>query len=301
MTSELQIGSHVNYESKTGLLGCVETTLQNRANALMFYTGAPQNTRRSQINLENVVQAKKKLEQHQIPFSNVIVHAPYIINLANRKEEEKWQFSIRFLEEEINRVSTFGFSYLVLHPGSHVQEGVSKGISNIIAALNEVLENTKEKKVKILLETMAGKGTEIGKTIEELKQIYEGVKRKERIGICLDTCHLNDAGYDMTSFDTFLDFFETYFPLSLIGCIHLNDSKNERGSHKDRHENIGFGTLGFDTLLKIAYNKRLEQVPKILETPYINRLYSPYQKEIAMLHEKKFCPTLFEEEKKKQK
>ncbi len=294
----LQIGSHVNYESKTGLLGCVNTTLENGANAFMFYTGAPQNTRRSKIDFENVAQAKAKMEEEKIPLQNVIVHAPYIINLANRQEEEKWRFAISFLIEEINRVSQFGFSYLVLHPGSHVGEGVQKGICNIQDALNEVLEKTKTTRVVILLETMAGKGTEVGKNLEELKAIYDGVKAQERIGICLDTCHLNDAGYDLYPFTSFLDLFEKYFPLSKIGCIHVNDSKNAKASHKDRHENIGFGTLDFETILDVVYNKRLEDVPKILETPYINHLYAPYKKEIAMLRAKQFQPNLFQEEQK---
>ena len=294
----LQIGSHVNYGSREGLTGCVRDTILNGGNAFMFYTGAPQNTKRSPIDTKSLQEAKQQMEESHIPSSNVIVHAPYIINLANRLDEEKWYFAIHFLEEEIKRVHQFGFSYLVLHPGSHVKQGADVGIQNIIDALNIVLKDTKDYPVMILLETMAGKGTEIGKTMEELKEIYEGIDEKERIGICLDTCHLHDAGYDLTDFDAFLDLFTSFLPLSLIHCIHINDSKNERGSHKDRHENFGFGKIGFDTLLKIVFHEKLKDVPKILETPYINHLYAPYQKEIEMIKSKTFNAHLFDEEKK---
>ncbi len=293
----LKIGSHVNYTSQEGLLGCVKETLENQGTTFMFYTGAPQNTKRSAIDLEKLEAAKKLLEANDMKLSDIIVHAPYIINLANRKEEDKWQFSISFLEEEVRRVNTFGLSYLVLHPGSHVGEGSLVGIKNIIDALNLVFERTKDIPVMILLETMAGKGTEIGKTLEELEEIIKGVKDQQRIGICLDTCHLNDAGYDIKDFDSFLEQFEQKFPLSLIHCVHINDSKNEKGSHKDRHENFGFGTIGFDTLIHIVYHKKLEQVPKILETPYINHTYSPYKKEIQMIREQVFDKNLFQEEK----
>ena len=190
-----------------------------------------------------------------------------------------------------------GLSYLVLHPGSHVGEGYEVGVKNIVDALNQVLEKTKDTSVQILLETMAGKGSEIGKTIQEIKAIYEGVHDTSRIGVCLDTCHLNDAGYDLKDFDTFLTDFQKDLPLSIIHCIHMNDSKNELGSQKDRHENFGFGTIGFDTLLKIVYHPALEEIPKILETPYIHHLYSPYQKEIEMIRTKKFNSHLFDQEK----
>lgn len=294
----LRIGSHVGYNSKEGLVGCVLEAISNDANAFMFYTGAPQNTKRSAIDLKMVHQAKEKMKEVGILEENVIVHAPYIINLANRKEEEKWNFAVSFLEEEIKRVEAFGFTKLVLHPGSHVKEGVERGTENIIAALELVFERTKDSSVMILLETMAGKGSEIGKTLEELKAIYDGVTQKERLGICLDTCHLHDAGYHIEDFDAFLDAFEKVLPLSMIKCIHINDSKNEKGSHKDRHENFGFGKIGFDTLLKIVYNKKLEDIPKILETPYINHTYSPYKKEIAMIKKKVFDENLFLEEEK---
>ncbi len=293
----LKIGSHVNYTSQKGILGCVEEALANGGNTFMFYTGAPQNTKRSAISTAQVEQAKEIMKEEGMLLSDIIVHAPYIINLANRKEEEKWLFAVSFLEEEIKRVHTLGLTYLVLHPGSHVGEGTSVGIQNIIDGLNLVFERTKHLPVVILLETMAGKGTEIGKTIEELKEIITGVEAQDRIGVCLDTCHLHDSGYDLEDFDAFLKQFTTLLPLSLIHCVHINDSKNPRGSAKDRHENFGFGTIGFSTLINIVYHPALEQIPKILETPYINHTYAPYQKEIAMIREKQFHPDLFDEEK----
>jgi len=254
----------------------------------MFYTGAPQNTVRMPLNDDLTFKALEKMKENNISLSNVVVHAPYIINLANNKDLDKYNFSINFLKQECNRCADLFVKKLVLHPGSHVGCGVEVGINNIINALNEVL---KENDTTILLETMAGKGTEVGKTLEEIKQIIEGVIYKDKIGICLDTCHLSDAGYDVSKFDEILDILESYNLLDKVLCIHINDSKNICGSHKDRHENIGYGTLGFDNLINIIYNKRLEQIPKILETPYINDL-PPYKEEIEMIKDKKFNPKL---------
>ena len=145
---------------------------------------------------------------------------------------------------------------------------------------------------------MAGKGTELGTTTEQLKYIIDNINDKEHIGVCLDTCHLNDAGYDLNNFDDYLDSFDKLIGISKIGCIHVNDSKNDISSHKDRHENIGLGTIGFDTLLNIIYNKRLENIPKILETPYIDKKYPPYKYEIEMIRKKEFNKDLIETIKK---
>lgn len=282
------IGSHVSFTKDKQLLGSLEEALSYGATTFMFYTGTPQNTNRYPISSSITKEAMDKIKNVGMDCSKIIVHAPYIINLANRKEEEKFLFSVRFLKEEIKRCSELGISYMVLHPGSHVKEGVEVGIKNIIDGLNMVLEDSS---VTILLETMAGKGTECGRNFEELKEIISGVGNKEKIGVCLDTCHLNDAGYDMKNFDEVLDEFDRIIGLSYVHCIHINDSKNPIASHKDRHENIGYGTLGFDTLLSIIYNKRLEEVPKILETPYIDKK-APYKEEIEMILNKKFNANL---------
>ena len=229
------------------------------------------------------------MKEKNIDIRNIVVHAPYIINLANINN---FDFNIRFLKEEIFRVESLFVDKLVLHPGSHVGLGVEEGLKNIIDSLNSVLnENTK---VTICLETMAGKGTELGRNFEEIKTIIDGVKLKDKIGVCLDTCHLNDAGYDLNNFDFILDEFDKVIGLKYLKVIHINDSKNEINAHKDRHENIGFGTLGFDTLLNIIYNDKLKEVPKILETPYVGK-NAPYKLEIEMIRNKKFNPNLKEE------
>lgn len=284
----LIIGSHVGFKKDTQLLGALDETLSYNGNAFMFYTGAPQNTVRMPLNDDLTFKALEKMKENNISLDNVVVHAPYIINLANNKDLDKYNFSINFLKQECSRCTNLFVKKLVLHPGSHVGCGVEVGINNIINALNEVL---KESDTTILLETMAGKGTEVGKTLEEIKQIIDGVIYKDKIGICLDTCHLSDAGYDVSKFDEILGILESYNLLDKVLCIHINDSKNIRGSHKDRHENIGYGTIGFDNLINIIYNKRLEQIPKILETPYINDL-PPYKEEIEMIKDKKFNPNL---------
>ena len=288
----LIIGSHVGYKKDSGLVGSVKEALSYNANTFMFYTGAPQNTKRLPIDLEKVKEADQLMKDNKIAKENVIVHAPYIINLAT-DDLVKREFSCDFLKEEIKRVETLGFSYLVLHPGSHVGAGTDKGIQNIADSLNKIID--KDTKVVILLETMAGKGTEVGKNFEELESIISKIKQKENIGVCLDTCHINDAGYDLNYFDKVLDSFDKIIGLDKLKCIHVNDSKNIMGSHKDRHENIGYGHIGFDNLINIIYNKRLDNIPKILETPYIDRTYPPYKYEIEMIRTKKFNKNLIDE------
>ena len=285
----LIIGSHVSFNKEKQLMGSLNEALSYESNTFMFYTGAPQNTRRYEINDNLTNQALEKMKDNNIDINNIIVHAPYIINLANDKENDKYDFSINFLKQEIERCEELKMSYLVLHPGSHVGLGIEKGINNIIYALNEVLKD--DKNVTILLETMAGKGTEVGSNFQELKAIIDGIDKKELIGVCMDTCHLNDSGYDITNFDSILDEFDRIVGLSYLKCIHINDSKNIKGAKKDRHENIGYGSLGFDNLIKIIYNPKLDNIPKILETPYINDK-PPYKEEITMIREKKFNDNL---------
>ncbi len=280
----LIIGSHVGFKKDTQLLGSLEEALSYGANTFMFYTGAPQNTMRYDIDDSLTKEAMSIIEKEGIDYSKVIVHAPYIVNLANNKDPDKYNFSINFLKEEVNRCEKLGIKYLVLHPGSHVGLGVDVGIKNIVDALNIILEDST---VTILLETMAGKGSEIGSNFKEIKKIITGVKNKDRIGVCMDTCHMNDAGYDVSNFDQLLDYFDDIVGLDFVKCIHVNDSKNEKNSHKDRHENIGCGTIGFDNLINIIYNPRLESIPKILETPYVEKK-APYKYEIEMIKNKKF-------------
>ena len=292
----LYIGSHVGFNKNDQLLGSLEEALSYKANTFMFYTGAPQNTARSPIEDGLTLQAYQMMKDNSIDLSKIIVHAPYIINLCN---EDNFKFSITFLTGELERVNKLGIKYLVLHPGSHVGLGIEKGIDNIAKGLNTVLTNLKDtNNVTILLETMVGKGTEVGSKLEELKAIIDKIEDREHIGICLDTCHLNDADYDISDFDSFISEFDKVIGINKIGCIHINDSKNIKGSHKDRHENIGFGTIGFDNLIKIIYHKKLDNIPKILETPYIDKLYPPYKEEIEMIRNRKFNRNIIEEIKK---
>lgn len=282
----LYIGSHVSFKKSNQLVGSLKEALSYGSNTFMFYTGAPQNTNRCEIDDKLTHKAKEIMKDNNIDINKVIVHAPYIINLCN---PEKFDFSVTFLIEEVKRVSKLGINYLVLHPGSHVGLGVEEGITNIVSGLKKVFEST-DCDVTILLETMAGKGTEVGRSIEELDKIIKSVNN-ERLGVCLDTCHLHDSGYNLNSFDEFLNSFDKLIGINKIGCIHINDSKNICGSHKDRHENIGFGNIGFDTLISIIYNKRLDNIPKILETPYVGE-FPPYKYEIEMIKNKKFDSNL---------
>lgn len=293
---ELIIGSHVGFTSAKQLLGSVEEALSYGANTFMFYTGAPQNTARSPINDELTYQAYQLMKEHNMDLEKVIIHAPYIVNLGNTS---KFEFAVSFLKEELYRAGELGIKNVVLHPGASVDYTREVAIQNIINGLNQILNNNLD--VTICLETMAGKGTEIGTSIEELKTIINGVEYKNKIGVCLDTCHLSDSGVDISKFDEYLDLFDKEIGLSYIKCIHINDSKNEIGSHKDRHENLGFGNLGFDNLINIIYNERLKDIPKILETPYVakiddpkKKIYPPYKYEIEMIKNKKFAPDLIE-------
>jgi deoxyribonuclease IV len=281
----LIIGSHVSFKKDTQLLGSLKEALSYKENTFMFYTGAPQNTNRLPINDNLTKEALIMMEENNIDKNNIIVHAPYIVNLAN---SDKLDYSISFLIEECKRCESLSMNKLVLHPGSHVGLGVNVGINNIIYGLNKILANTN---VIILLETMAGKGTEIGSNFNELKQIIDNIEYKDKIGICLDTCHLSDSGYDLSSFDNILNELDRLDLFKYIKCIHINDSKNSINSKKDRHENIGFGYIGFNNLINIIYNKRLENIPKILESPYINE-YPPYKFEIDMIRNKKFNENL---------
>lgn len=290
----VKIGSHVSLSGKKMLLGSVEESLENGANCLMVYTGAPQNTKRRPIDEFRVDEAKELLAKNNISMDDVIIHAPYIINLANTTKPEVFELAVDFLRQEIKRVEEIGAKYIVLHPGTHVGAGEEAGLDQIIKGLDMVL--TKDQTPIICLETMAGKGSELGTSFEQLAYIINNVKLSDKLGVCLDTCHINDAGYDETDFDKILDEFDKIIGLNQLKVIHVNDSKNPIASHKDRHANIGYGTIGFDKLIKIIYNPRIKDLCKILETPFVNdRKDSPYKQEIAMIKNKKFVDWLDEE------
>lgn len=291
----LIIGSHVSFTKEKQLVGSVLEALSYGANALMLYTGAPQNTKRQEVNQELTKEGHKLMLENSIDASNVIVHAPYIINPSN---SANFDFNVSFLKQEIARVQSLGLSKLVLHPGSHVGLGIEEGIRNTINVLNAAL--SKHDNIIICIETMAGKGSEIGFTFEQIASIIENVNLKDKIGVCLDTCHINDAGYDLTRFDEILNEFDKTIGLDYLKCVHINDSKNPINSHKDRHDNIGLGTIGFDNLLKVVYHDKLKGIPKILETPYVGfnekeRIYPPYKAEIQMIKAQKMNNHLLED------
>ena len=294
----LIIGSHVSF-GKDQLLTSIKEALSYGSNTFMFYTGAPQNTVRKEIDLEKTKEAQKLMQENNIDINNVICHAPYIVNPASN-DLIKQDFAINFLKEELRRCSLMGIKQMVLHPGSAVNETREEGLNNIVKVLDAVLDNPYD--VKILLETMAGKGNECGINLEELNYLLKNVKDDTKLGVCLDTCHLNDSGVAISAFDSYLDDFANLIGLNKIGCVHVNDSKNPVNSHKDRHENIGIGTIGFDNLLAVIYNKRLENIPFILETPYVckednekEKIYPPYKFEISMIRNKEFNPSLLED------
>ena len=275
------LGSHVSMKAPNYLLGSIQEALSYDANACMIYTGPPQNSKRVPIEKFKVEEAKRLMEEHDFSMDRVIIHAPYIINLGNSMRPETAEFGVEFLQEELRRVEAIGASILVLHPGAHVKAGVEVGMEWIVNGLNQVLDQD-DSNVVIALETMAGKGSEIGSNFEELAKIREQIHKKERIKICLDTCHIHDAGYDLTAFDEVLDEFDSILGLENLAVLHINDSKNERGARKDRHENIGNGFIGFETLAKIVHHPKLESITKILETPYIENK-PPYKEEIEQL------------------
>lgn len=284
------IGSHVGMKGKDMFLGSVKEALSYGANTFMVYTGAPQNTRRKKIEELRIEEGQQLMKEEGI--DRFIVHAPYIINLANTVKKETFELAADFLKVEIERTAAMGSDTLVLHPGSHVGAGSEAGIAQIIRGLNQVL--TADTPVNIALETMAGKGSEVGRTFEELKQIYEGVNYPEKLRVCFDTCHVNDSGLDVKdAFDEIIESFDQVIGKDQIAVFHINDSKNPMGAAKDRHENLGFGAIGFEALNYIVHHKDFENIPKILETPYIKepdgkKSYPPYRYEIEMLRQERF-------------
>lgn len=291
----LNIGSHVSMSGKEMLLASAKEAVSYGANTFMFYTGAPQNTRRKPIEELNIDAAWNYMKEHQI--NDIVVHAPYIINLANTIKPETFSLATEFLAKEIIRTEACRCQTLILHPGSHVDAGVDAGITQIIKGLNEVL--SADTNCFIALETMAGKGTEIGRSFEELARIYDGVVHNEKLRVCFDTCHTHDAGYDIKNdFDGVMEKFDHLIGKNQIAVFHINDSKNIAGAKKDRHENIGFGEIGFDALNYIVHHPDFTQIPKILESPYVKepqntkKSYAPYRCEIEMLKTQTFEPKM---------
>ena len=291
----MKIGSHVGMSGKEMFLGSVKEALSYGADTLMVYTGAPQNTRRKAIEELRVEEGWNLMKEKGM--DEIVIHAPYIINLANTVKPETYELAVEFLAKEIERTAAMGSKVLILHPGAHVGAGEEAGIRRIIEGLNTVL--TADTPVNIALETMAGKGSEIGRTFEELAAIYDGVHYNEKLRVCFDTCHVSDSGYDIIhQFDDVIDRFDRILGKDQIAVFHINDSKNTPGAAKDRHENIGFGEIGFDALHYIVSHKDFTHVPKILETPYVpsevdsKKSYAPYQYEIAMLKNGSFNPDL---------
>lgn len=291
------LGSHVGMNGKDMFAGSVKEALSYGANTFMVYTGAPQNTRRKSLKELNIDEAHELMKEGGI--ETFVVHAPYIINLGNPINADTYKLAVEFLEIELSRTAAMGSSTLILHPGSHVGEGFDAGIEKIISGLNSVL--SADTPVNIALETMAGKGSEIGRSFEELAKIYDGVKYNDKLRICFDTCHVNDSGYDIVNhLDDVMAEIDSLLGLKNVAVVHVNDSKNDRGAHKDRHENIGFGTIGFDALMRIINYEPFENIPKILETPYVpspddkKKSYAPYKYEIEMIKSGVFDPSLKE-------
>lgn len=294
----IKLGCHVGMSGKEMFLGSVKEAVSYGANTFMIYTGAPQNTRRKPIEQLRIEEGLALMKEHDI--EEFVIHAPYIINLANTVKPETYELAVDFLNLEIERTEAMECKTLILHPGAHVGAGEEAGIQQIIKGLNEVL--SQKRNVNIALETMAGKGTEMGRSFEELARIYDGVVNNERLRVCFDTCHTNDSGYDVRNqFDEVLDQFDRLIGKDQIAVFHINDSKNPRGAHKDRHENVGFGSIGYESLRNIVYYEGFDAVPKILESPYIpdpetqKRSFAPYKYEIAMLRDGVFRENLKEE------
>lgn len=294
----MKIGSHCSLSAPDYLLGSVKEALSYGANALMVYTGPPQNTLRKPIEALHIEEARELLKEHSIPLENVIIHAAYIINLGNCVKPETYELAIEFLRKEIDRAQAVGASYLILHPGSYTTATLVEGIAKVAQGLNEVLKP--EDTVTVCLETMAGKGSEIGFRFEQLQLIIEKCVLKEKLGVCLDTCHIHDAGYDVSDFDAVLDEFDQVIGLERLKVLHINDSKNERGARKDRHANLGEGKIGFEALSKVVHHSKMKDIVKILETPWVNG-FAPYLYEIEMLKNKQYDPSKLNELREKTK
>lgn len=294
----LLIGSHVGMSGPNYYEGSVKEAMSYGANTFMFYTGAPQNTIRIPVSRLKVEEAKTLMKENNIDVNNVVVHAPYLINLGNLNPE-KVEVSFNLLVSEMQRTTQMGCRYLVLHPGASMEFDRIESLNQIAFLLNKAIDIVPQ--VCVLLETMAGKGSEVGKTFEEIAYIINKIENKNNIGVCLDTCHIHDGGYDLTNPDELLKAFDKIIGLNYLRVCHINDSKNDIGAHKDRHENFGYGKIGFQTLINFIYHPLLEGKIFILETPYVKKdeiskeSFPPYRFEITSIKDKKFNENLKED------
>ncbi|MFK4342341.1 MULTISPECIES: deoxyribonuclease IV [unclassified Paenibacillus] len=280
----LKIGSHVSFSDK-GLLSATKEGSSYGSSSFMIYTGAPQNTRRKPMESMYLEEGKQLMAEKGM--DDIVVHAPYIINLGSYKENT-YELAVSFLQEEIRRTHAIGVKNIVLHPGAFTDKDAEYGIQRIADGLNEVLNGVKETDVNIALETMAGKGTEMGRSFEEIASIIDKVEHNERLTVCMDTCHIHDAGYDIVNdLDGVLEQFDRIVGLDRIAVVHVNDSKNPVGAHKDRHTPIGSGWIGYQTIHNVVHHEALQGRPFILETPWIGKEAKTqrpmYEVEIALL------------------
>ncbi|MBR3888805.1 MAG: deoxyribonuclease IV [Clostridia bacterium] len=269
-----KIGCHLS--ASKGYMHMAKEILSIGGNTFQFFTRNPRGGTAKELDLDDINKFNEFSKDNGIEV--ILAHAPYTINVCSDKEETR-RFGIDTMKDDLMRLDYINKSYYNFHPGSHVGQGVEVGINYIIDALNEILRD--DQNTIVLLETMAGKGSEIGRSFEEIKQIIDGVKLNSKLGVCLDTCHVYDAGYDiLQNLDSVLDEFDRVVGLERLKAIHINDTKNPFESHKDRHEKIGEGYLGNSAFEKIINNERLKDLPFYLETP--NEL-DGYEKEIAYL------------------
>lgn len=285
----MKIGSHISISG--GLLKAAKEAYSYNSSAFMIYTGAPQNTKRLPIEKLNIEEGRKFMREHNI--NDVVVHAPYIINLASYKENI-FELAVDFLKKEIERTEALGSNYIVLHPGSYTDKNLDYGINRIAEGLNKVLtDNTKP---LVCLELMSGKGTEVGSKFEELKKIIDLTKLNNKLGICFDTCHAHDSGYDIiNNFDNVMNEFDNIIGLEKLKIFHINGSLNKCGAKKDRHANIGADEdnprgkdyIGFDALYNIVHSKYAKDKILILETPWLDKKTNLYKEEIALLRGEK--------------
>ena len=271
----LNIGCHLSISKGYENMG--NEALKINANTFQFFTRNPRGGKIKDLNENDINKLLNLMQENK--FAKILAHAPYTMNLCSDKEDIR-DFAKNMMKEDLERMEYLPGNMYNFHPGSHVGQGTEKGIEYIVKALNEVL--TENQTTTVLLETMAGKGTEIGRSFEELKMIIDKVYLKDKLGVCLDTCHINDAGYDVSNMDKVLEEFDKVIGLDYLKAIHLNDSMNEKGSHKDRHQKIGEGTIGIKNIEKIINNPILKKLPFYLETP--NEL-DGYAKEIKLLRD----------------
>ena len=270
----LQIGSHLS--ASKGYLAMGKQAVKLGATTFAFFTRNPRGGSAKAIQEQDVAAFLTYAQEHQI--QKIVAHAPYTLNLCSADPSIR-EFAKNTLADDQVRMEYTPHQFYNFHPGSHVKQGVEVGIAQIAEALNAVLKP--EQTTTVLLETMAGKGSEVGRTFEELRAILDRVDLQEKMGVCLDTCHVWDGGYDIVDhLDAVLEEFDTVIGLERLHAIHINDSKNPMGSHKDRHEKIGEGTIGLDAMVRIINHPQLRQLPFILETPNDD---AGYAAEIALL------------------